>query len=183
MRLLTVLLLHCWEMYVCVWGARCGVCVCVCVENHIHLVFCCSTTQLLVAVFGRVKSFECMRVEQKGSQYLERIWVFSAFAWHYKASVCMISLLSSSSTPLWVCVWSKRLHKYSLVVQCFSVASPWVLLLGCSSPALWCFLVAPAPGTADSWAGVRRSAVPTEDQLPTMDNTLCALCACAVRCV
>lgn len=46
---------------------------CVCVENHIHLVFCCSTTQLLVAVFGRVKSFECMRVEQKGSQYLERI--------------------------------------------------------------------------------------------------------------
>lgn len=178
MRLLTVLLLHCWEMYVCVWGARCGVCVCW--ESH--------TSGILLqydtaAVFGRVKSFECMRVEQKGSQYLERIWVFSAFAWHYKASVCMISLLSSSSTPLWVCVWSKRLHKYSLVVQCFSVASPWVLLLGCSSPALWCFLVAPAPGTADSWAGVRRSAVPTEDQLPTMDNTLCALCACAVRCV
>lgn len=44
---------------------------CVCVENHIHLVFCCSTTQLLAAGFGRVKSFECMRVEQKGSQYLE----------------------------------------------------------------------------------------------------------------
>lgn len=154
-----------------------------CVENHIHLVFCCSTTQLLAAVFGRVKSFEYMWVEQKGSQYLERISVFSAFAWHYKASVCMISLLSSSPTPLWVCVWSKRLHKYSLVVQCFSVASPWVLLLGCSSPALWCFLVAPAPGTADSWAGVRRSAVPTEDQLPTMDNTLCALCVCAVQCV
>lgn len=35
-----------------VWG------VCVRVENHIHLVFCCSTTQLLAAVFGRVKSFE-----------------------------------------------------------------------------------------------------------------------------
>lgn len=182
MRLLTVLLLHCWEMYVCVWGARCGVCVCVLRITYIwYSVAVRHSCWLLCLGESKVLS-EC-----ESSRKARSIWRESEFFLHLldttRQACAWSACWAHLPPPLWVCVWSKRLHKYSLVVQCFSVASPWVLLLGCSSPALWCFLVAPAPGTADSWAGVRRSAVPTEDQLPTMDNTLCALCACAVRCV
>ena len=53
-------------------------------------------------------------------------------------------------------VWSEWEFVYSLVVYCLWVASP-VLVLDCSSPAVWCFLVATTLGVGVTWAGVWRS--------------------------
>lgn len=62
------------------------------------------------------------------------------------------------------------------MVHCLSVASPWVQLLACSSTALWCFLVATVLRVVVGWAGAWRSAVSTEDQLPTEK-----MCKCNVK--